>query len=78
MRSSHLLASRALLPALALSLLAGLPSEGAAQEPACTEAYYLCLSSALSGGGAGVYDELASVECGVRWAGCVIRSFKGL
>jgi len=71
---------RVLIPfALLLAVAVGRPDPAtAASRPDCTEDYLLCINEAVGvGGQSGDWsDELASIECGAEWAGCVMAKLK--
>lgn len=54
-------------------LLTGAPSTAEAQRR-CTTRYLLCLNWALQQGSP--TSEMASVECGAGWVGCVARKLR--
>jgi hypothetical protein len=62
------------LLALAAAPLAGTPSQ--AEAASCTEQYLRCLNDAYDLVGSHPAEEMADIECGLEWIGCVARKFK--
>ncbi|MGB1841983.1 MAG: hypothetical protein ACPHWZ_12810 [Longimicrobiales bacterium] len=67
----------------AVTLLAVLP-EGARAGTECTDGYLLCLNSAAAKYDAwgqqhfDIVDDVAYLECGAEWTGCIRRKLLGI